>query len=703
MLTALQQTGIPFPVPAEGPTGEKPLVPSGPGRDNPVPPIGLDPSPGTDIDLSKPINPPPGQTREEYRAGEALTSEVASALVPQAISFDDAEAAGLPRNSKPYVIDIQQAFTLALINARIYQFNLENLYIQALNVTLQRFAFTPQFYAASGQPTTGVLGGRILPPTLGNAFTYQTAETGQQLSALSLGTVAGFGKAFSSGATLLAGFANQLVFNFIGKNSFQPTVKSYLPLNLIQPLLRGGGRAVTLEPLTLAERQLLYQVRAFAKFRQEFTVATLIGGQVQNFGSAVPSLGFTGASSTDPQTGFINVLEDIQVLENNVRNISAYEQILRVYIELAKGEASGISQLQVDQVAQGLQNARGAMLIARNQYRNDLDSIKMQIGMPPDVPMMLERSITRPFKLVFDAIDEWQRDGNRRIEDLPKFLDGLPKLQDVVIDGRSVLGVYSNSQNNEDKLEDLLLAAERTAMEHRLDLMNARAQLYDTWRAIKVTANALMGVLNVGLTNTFVTPPNTTNPFGFVEQAKTFSLVINGELPLVRVNERNQFRTALIAYERQRRALMSTEDSIKLIVRGDVRSMQLQYLEYEIAKRNFILAIRQKDQAFEQIVAPPAGVGTSQAPLQTTNLINFQSSLIGSENSLVTNWYQFQLARLQLYRDLGTLPFDEWEAFYELFPELNNPAGASSYAGTARTPAARVGGGASREARAAAR
>ncbi len=57
----------------------------------------------------------------------------------------------------------------------------------------------------------------------------------------------------------------------------------------MQPFLRGGGRAVTLEPLTQAERNLVYQVRSFAKFRQEFLVAILVGGSFINFGSAVPT------------------------------------------------------------------------------------------------------------------------------------------------------------------------------------------------------------------------------------------------------------------------------------------------------------------------------------------------------------------------------------------------------------------------------
>ena len=81
--------------------------------------------------------------------------------------------------------------------------------------------------------------------------------------------------------------------------------------------------------------------------------------------------------------------------------------------------------------------------------------------------------------------------------------------------------------------------------------------------------------------------------------------MLNAELPLIRVAERNAFRQAIIAYEQQRRALQSQEDFIKNQLRGDIRSMQVTYIQYEITKRNLVLNIRLKDQAFEQIVAPP--------------------------------------------------------------------------------------------------
>ena len=58
-------------------------------------------------------------------------AELASVLIPAIAPMDHAWAVGLPRGTRPYVISMQQAFTLALINARVYQLQLENLYSAA--------------------------------------------------------------------------------------------------------------------------------------------------------------------------------------------------------------------------------------------------------------------------------------------------------------------------------------------------------------------------------------------------------------------------------------------------------------------------------------------------------------------------------------------------------------------------------------------
>jgi hypothetical protein len=641
------------------------------------------PGPREVQDLSKPVLPRVDLSPMQNEEAEAEGTELLGLLGTGIVNFDENQAIGLPSTTRPYIVNMGQSLTLALINARVYQFQLENLYLQALPVTLSRFQFGPQFIAGLS-PTTGTLApiGGGLAPTVnpGNIFNYRTRATGLQASTLSLGTVAGVGKNFDNGVKILASFASQIVFNFTGKNPAQPTVNSFLPMSVVVPFLRGGGRAITLEPLTQNERNLVYQIRSFAKFRQEFLITTLVGGTFANFGTGLAAQGFSGGGNSDPTTGFLNVVEDFVLVENQTRNVQTLTQFSEVYKELIKGESSGVTQLQLDQLDSSLQSARSQLLLVRNQLRNDLDNFKFQLGMPPDTPLTVDRTLTQPFKRVYQEIETWSRNPRRDLSQLDSIAAKLPTLEDVVIDGRSCIRVFDAGNEGtvdnpvDDPLEELLLAAERVSFEHRLDLMNVRAGLYDTWRQIRVTANALKGVLNVNLTNQFLTPPTTTNPFAFVSQAKQFSLVLNAELPLVRLAERNAFRSALINYQRQRRNLQSQEDFQKNQLRQDVRSLQVTYLNYQITKRNFVLSARLKDQSFENIVAPPQGGGTGTAAgnaggaIQTNNLISSQNSLINFENALVTQWYNYQTARLILYRDLGTLPYDEWEAFYELFP-----------------------------------
>src|SRR5262249_11160180 len=72
-----------------------------------------------------------------------------------------------------------------------------------------------------------------------------------------------------TGALLLFQIANQTIVEF-GKAPVHTLSQSTLTLDFLQPLLRGGGRAVTLEPLTQVERNLLYEGRDYAHFQAAF-------------------------------------------------------------------------------------------------------------------------------------------------------------------------------------------------------------------------------------------------------------------------------------------------------------------------------------------------------------------------------------------------------------------------------------------------
>ena len=149
------------------------------------------------------------------------------------------------------------------------------------------------------------------------------------------------GKLFNSGGQLLMGFANQVVFNFVGKNPIQPTVQSSLPLTFMQPFLRGGGRAVVLENLTQAERSLLYQVRAFAQFRQQFIVDMLTGGTIPSLGVGFNLVGFSTAGNTDPTIGFIPLAENVAEVMIDLRNLAFFEQLAALYERADPGRVVG--------------------------------------------------------------------------------------------------------------------------------------------------------------------------------------------------------------------------------------------------------------------------------------------------------------------------------------------------------------------------
>ena len=228
-------------------------------------------------------------------------------------------------------------------------------------------------------------------------------------------------------AQLLMGFANQIVFNFVGKNPIQPTVQSSLPLTFFQPLLRGGGRAVTLEPLTQTERNLLYQARTFAQFRQQFIVVTLTGGTISQPGIGFNLQGFSTAGNTDPTLGFIPFAVNYGNVIIDRRNVAYFEQLAALYAQLIEGESSGLSQLQVDQVKSNLLLARSTLINDILNLRNAVDSFKQQLGLPPDTPLVPDLSLVQPFIDVYEAIDEWQRAPNRKIEDIDKLSRGASR------------------------------------------------------------------------------------------------------------------------------------------------------------------------------------------------------------------------------------------------------------------------------------
>ena len=101
-----------------------------------------------------------------------------------------------------------------------------------------------------------------------------------------------------------------------------------------------------------------------------------------------------------------------------------------------------------------------------------------------------------------------------------------------------------------DDLSKAESAAAKYALFHRLDLMNVRAQVVDAWRQLAVYANALLGAFTVQYQVNAGSPPGIGEPLNIGGSTNNHQLILNTQLPLVRIQQRNNYRASQIAFQR---------------------------------------------------------------------------------------------------------------------------------------------------------
>lgn len=297
----------------------------------------------------------------------------------------------LPRNEQGVVVlDRGRAVDLALVHSRDYQRQLENLYLSALTVTAERFRFDVQFFG--GHSTFFTSNG--------------SKRAGGPQSLLELDTDAQATKLGATGAEMLIGFANSLVWQYSGGDSYASA--SLLNFSLMQPLLRAGGRAVVLESLTQAERNLLANIRQMAHYQRGFYLQVITGSSP----GTGPSSGGLAISSLSPAVspgrgGVLSLLQSQVQIRNQQQNVAgledSYEQLLAAHL------ADRIDRYQVDLALQSLYNAQSQLLSLRSSYQTQLDNFKISLGLPPDLPVEISDDLLRRFDFMDPKLLDLQR------------------------------------------------------------------------------------------------------------------------------------------------------------------------------------------------------------------------------------------------------------------------------------------------------
>ena len=212
-------------------------------------------------------------------------------------------------------------------------------------------------------------------------------------------------------------------------------------------------------------------------------------------------------------------------------------------------------------------------------------------------------------------------------------------------------------------VEPVPLGAEEAfqiALGNRLDFMNGRAALVDSWRQVQVSADALQAVLNVTASGDLRTARN--NPLSLRGPTGNLRMGLEFDAPFTRLLERNAYRESLITYQQNRRQLIQSHDSLQLGLRALLRNLEQLRRNLEIQRRAVTIAMRRVDQT-QLLLNPPRqpaqpGARAQINPTTAINLLGAQSSLQNTQNSFLSAWLNYYAARLRLYRELGVMQLD---------------------------------------------
>ena len=308
-------------------------------------------------------------------------------------------------------LDTETAVKLALIHSPDYQTAQETLYLSALDVSAERFVFDPQYFAGYEvqYDAFGRLRGNPAPPAVG------LPAVGQSQSVLQARTrTTQIRRFFTTGAELVVNFANSFIWQFSSTDSH--SANSLISFNLLQPLLRDAGRDKIMESLTLAERNLLAGVRQLERFRRGFYLDIANG----NGSQPGPSRG-GGALNGNFATvgggagGILGLLQTKLAINNQETNLNALRSSLIQLEGLSKKPTNqgGVNLFQVDQTRQQVTRSITSLLANKRAYRDRLDILKRQLGLPPDLEVVIDDSRLDVVNLTLPEIQGKQNEVKR--------------------------------------------------------------------------------------------------------------------------------------------------------------------------------------------------------------------------------------------------------------------------------------------------
>jgi outer membrane protein TolC len=304
---------------------------------------------------------------------------------------------------------------------------------------------------------------------------------------------------------------------------------------------------------------------------------------------------FQNTFAIDIVTTFYRLLQQKDTVRNEYNN---YRNLV-----MARERAEALSRdrlpaFQVDQAHQDELSAKSRYILAAQNYRTRLDQFKTSLGLSLGIELALDDS----------ALDDLHRLG----------------LTVIALDEKD---------------------GYRTAVEHRLDLLNEIDRFEDSKRKLKVFANRLKPDLNI-FANVSLNTDRPDDYTHFNPDLYRANAGVTLNLPLDRLRERNDYRASLITFERQIRTLATALDDLRNNVRQDLRNLEQAQQSYQIQSNAVALATRRVESATLLLQAGRA---------QIRDLLEAQAAQLGARNAVTATVVDYHAARLALLVDIGML------------------------------------------------
>ena len=295
------------------------------------------------------------------------------------------------------VITLAQAIAMATAHNRDYQRQKEQLYLTALDLTLARHEFARQWFGTVDA-------------------SYVRNSTDEQVG---YGAETGLSQLLADGAQISTSIAIDWARFLTGDPDM--SLGSVLSASITQPLLRGRGRKVVQENLTQAERNALYQIRTFNRYRKTFVVSIV--------------------------DAYYRVLQQKDAVTNAT---NSYESKVQLRERLQMEANEGVTpRFQVDQAEQSELLARDTYIRAQQRYEQLLDEFKITLALPTDIDIELDQNELKALQTIGIVEPDYELDAAvetalaQRL-DLANSADAVEDAERKVVVAADNLGVELN-------------------------------------------------------------------------------------------------------------------------------------------------------------------------------------------------------------------------------------------------------------------